>query len=144
MLSHPIGKKDNLIISVQSYVPHVTCSKPGTAAPVSPGQCALMMNDMYASTNPQVFGPRYEPGVEAGLPFAWAEKCAVIVNTRGPLDTATWYEIWEGARAVAGMCVRERVGGISMGHGILGNIFVLVKAASLGVWPPVGSEIASA
>lgn len=35
------------------------------------------------------------------------------------MDTASWYEIWEGARAVAGMCTRRGLSGISTGHGRL-------------------------
>jgi hypothetical protein len=138
-----VGRKDNLIVSILSYTPHVTCSKI-TAPDLDKGQCAHVMNEMYADPQTHVFGPRGEAGVEAGLPYTWAGSCAVIVNTRGPLDTASWYEVWEGARAVAGMCVRRRLGGVSTGQGVLGNIFVIVKATRLGIGTSVVSGIASA
>ena len=72
----------------------------------------------------QVFGPAREPGVEVGLPQAWAVEssstrgpCAVLVNTRGPLDTANWFEVWAGAVAIVAMCVRGGLAGISTGQG---------------------------
>lgn len=118
---------------------------------------------MFASQNVEVFGPEEQPGVEAGLPQSWLASpsmglgsCAVVVNTRGPLDSASWFEMWAGAGAVAAMCVRRGMVGISTGQGdfflflfgfcgdgarlmnecaaygvcfagVLGNIFVIVK-----------------
>lgn len=80
---------------------------------------------MFASANALVFGPMEEPGVEAGLPQSWLlptsaadlGSCAMVVNTRGPLDTASWFEVWAGAGAVAAMCVRRGLVGISTGQG---------------------------
>lgn len=79
---------------------------------------------MYVSENVQIFGPMGQPGVEVGLPQSWLTplshpfgSCTMVVNTRGPLDTASWYEMWAGAGAVAAMCVRRGLGGISTGQG---------------------------
>lgn len=81
---------------------------------------------MFASENQEIFGPAEEPGVEAGLPQSWllpfsahTGSCAVVVNTRGPLDTASWFEAWAGAGAVVAMCVRRGLVGISTGQGEL-------------------------
>lgn len=82
---------------------------------------------MFAGETARVFGPAGEAGVEAGLPQSWllpppsatAGSCAVVVNTRGPLDTAGWFEVWAGAGAVAAMCVRRGLVGISTGQGEL-------------------------
>ena len=73
---------------------------------------------MFAGETARVFGPVGEAGVEAGLPqSATAGSCAVVVNTRGPLDTASWFELWAGAGAGAAMCVRRGLVGISTGQG---------------------------
>lgn len=84
------------------------------------------MNNMFASGNMQIFGPTGKPGVEVGLPQAWLIEssstmgpCAVVVNTRGPLDAASWFEMWAGAVAVVAMCVRGGLAGISTGQGEL-------------------------
>lgn len=82
------------------------------------------MNNMYASENTQIFGPLSAPGVQAGLPQAWLVPasshmgaCAILVNTRGPLDMASWFEAWAGAGAIVAMCVRGGLAGISTGQG---------------------------
>lgn len=82
------------------------------------------MNNMYASEKVQIFGPAAEPGVQVGLPQSWVVplssrtgSCAVLVNTRGPLDTASWFEAWAGTGAVVAMCVRRGLAGISTGQG---------------------------
>ena len=84
------------------------------------------MNNMFASENMQIFGRTDEPGVDVGLPQAWLMPssstmgpCAVVVNTRGPLDTASWFEVWAGAVAIVAMCVRGGLAGISTGQGEL-------------------------
>ncbi len=49
-----VGRKDNLIVSILSYTPHVTCSK--IAAPeLDKGQCAHVMNEMYADPHTACF-----------------------------------------------------------------------------------------
>ncbi|CAF9917148.1 MAG: hypothetical protein ALECFALPRED_011061 [Alectoria fallacina] len=118
-----LGQKSNLIVSVLSYTPHVHCSAP-RAAPPTIKACAELQNRMFASADALVFGPMEEPGVEAGLPQSWLlptsaadlGSCAMVVNTRGPLDTASWFDVWAGAGAVAAMCVRRGLVGISTGQ----------------------------
>lgn len=158
-LPNHAGQKSNLIVSVLSYTPHVHCSAP-RAAPPTIKACAELQNRMFASADALVFGPMEEPGVEAGLPQSWLlptsaadlGSCAMVVNTRGPLDTASWFDVWAGAGAVAAMCVRRGLVGISTGQGefcrscgavwfdvresrlmesfvgVLGNIFVIVRS----------------
>ncbi|CAD6590909.1 MAG: hypothetical protein ASARMPRED_005103 [Alectoria sarmentosa] len=107
------GQKSNLIVSVLSYTPHVHCSAPRAAAPPPTTKaCAELQNRMFASADALVFGPIEAPGVEVGLPQSWLlptsaadlGSCAMVVNTRGPLDRASWFEVWAGAGAVAAMC----------------------------------------
>ena len=117
-----LGAKSNLILSVISYTPSVHCSSPSTPSP-DEAYCAIITNEMYATTDTQVFGPIGQPGVDAllpktfSLPFTRGRSCAVVINSRGPLDTANWFEMWAGARAIAGICLRKGVGGISTGQG---------------------------
>lgn len=120
-----LGQKTNLIVTMLSYAPQVHCSAPRVPPPTDEA-CAELRNRMFASGNTEIFGPVEEPGVEAGLPQSWllpfsaqSGSCAVVVNTRGPLDTASWYEVWAGAGAVAAMCVRRGLVGISTGQGEL-------------------------
>lgn len=79
---------------------------------------------MFASDKREIFGPMEEPGVEVGLPQSWLRpfsadvgSCVVVVNTRGTIDTASWFEMWAGAAAVVAMCVRRGLVGISTGQG---------------------------
>lgn len=81
---------------------------------------------MSASEEMQKFGPVEIPGVEVGLPQTWLASgsarlgsCVVVVNTRGPLDTASWFEMWAGAGAVGAICVKRGLVGISTGQGEL-------------------------
>lgn len=118
-----VGQKTNLIVSVLSFAPRVHCSVPSGLVPADDA-CAELRNNMFASQNVEVFGPEEQPGVEAGLPQSWLASpsmglgsCAVVVNTRGPLDSASWFEMWAGAGAVAAMCVRRGLAGISTGQG---------------------------
>ena len=110
------GNNHNLIISMQSYTPNVQCSK--TLVPdMEKKQCALLMNEMPATSNLQIFGPRGLSGVDVQLPYQLSGLCSLIVNTKGPVDPVSWYELWEGARAVSAICIRRGFGGISTGHG---------------------------
>ena len=96
---------------------------------------------MFATTDTQIFGPIGERGVEVELPKLFyqpsvgARSCAVLVNTRGPLDTSSWYEVWAGANAIMALCVSKSVGGISTGQGMLNclskGLFICANAACL-------------
>ena len=84
---------------------------------------------MFAGEAARVFGPRGggrrrgraaavgDVGVVRGGGRARWWSCAVVVNTRGPLDTAGWFEVWAGAGAGAAMCVRRGLVGIGTGQG---------------------------
>ena len=90
---------------------------------------------MGATTTPQIFGPGGDPKIQVVLPIALnlmsAEgSCELVVNTRSSRDTATWFEMYAAARAVQAMCVNKGEGGISIGQGQQGSIFVILKGGS--------------
>lgn len=88
------------------------------------------------------FGPRGTPGIDvplglvlgSGPPFllicvefedrlrvpAVAESCEIAIETTGPVDTASWYSIWEAVVALEGMC--ERAGKVGTAYA-LGKFF---------------------
>lgn len=130
------GAKSNLIVSMLSYTPHVHCtpSRKGHPAP-NETLCGEIAETMLATTEMQIFGPQGEKGVEVGLPrtlnlLSPRGSCELVVGTRGPLDTASWYDVWVGTRAVSTLCVEKGLGGIGTGQGTLGNVFVILKTGS--------------
>lgn len=121
--SRSAGEKNNLIISMLAYEPHVRCAAPraGHQAP-NVTLCDEIGNGMDATTEGVIFGPAGEAGVDVGLPrrlllLSPEGSCEVVVGTRGPLDTVAWFEVYVGMRAVSRMCVDQGLGGISTGQG---------------------------
>lgn len=59
-----------------------------------------------------------------GLPFSLTESlaapdhlCLLEVDTTGPIEDVSWYDIWAAVVAVNGMCVREGKTGNATGLG---------------------------
>lgn len=46
-------------------------------------------------------------------------QCVLEVDTTGPMDNVSWYDIWAAAVAVTGMCVRSGKTGKATGLGEL-------------------------
>ena len=44
-------------------------------------------------------------------------KCAFTIKPTGSSDTATWWQFWEAAVQLTGICVRSGKGGKSSGIG---------------------------
>ena len=132
---HPPGVGSNLIVTVRAYTPpSIVCEdlplvqRPFTSA------CATILSTMPVDQHEMVFGEADLPGVHVGLPvvlterkksslpfgirtlwlitFTATERCTIIVSSHpGQRDRISWYELWEAAVAMDGMCVRSSMRG---------------------------------
>ncbi|KAI4241351.1 MAG: hypothetical protein LQ352_007471, partial [Teloschistes flavicans] len=129
-----IGKDQTLGLIMTSYTPRVTCLSVRDVPTIA--NCKTILNKMYTSPIPRVFGfpGKVKPDVplskllsegEFGAlpfsislavlpvnsPFLWPPLPAPVPTRHTPNpqareDWSSWYEIWEAAQALVGMCVR--------------------------------------
>ncbi|KAL8661063.1 MAG: hypothetical protein Q9202_005935 [Teloschistes flavicans] len=105
-----IGKDQTLGLIMTSYTPRVTCLSVRDVPTIA--NCKTILNKMYTSPIPRVFGfpGKVKPDVPLPKLLSEAQKqCQFTISAPNPHardDWSSWYEIWEAAQALVGMCVR--------------------------------------
>ncbi|KAL8738329.1 MAG: hypothetical protein Q9181_000872 [Wetmoreana brouardii] len=105
-----IGTDGALGLIMTSYVPRVECDAEVPVPPI--GNCKNNLIDrMMTSSVQKYFGNKRDrygrPDII--LPKFLREiggKCMAVLQSLGDTDLSSWYQIWEGAQAVYGMCLR--------------------------------------
>ena len=131
MLRERSGAAGRLTVTVQTFIPRVTCID----APIKPpdmGACPFVVNQMPADKAVKRFGRRGTPGVDVPLTWAMADRkpkaypswlpmvgliqynmiagfqCVIKIGiTNGPPVSSSWFDMWGYAIALDGMCVRH-------------------------------------
>lgn len=126
---------------IRTYTPNVQCSSSAASAPAY-GTCLnligkQMPNDKEVRTFGravrdvrQVLPKTIRDSCTPFLPLPRLRKsitdaledtggCELVVNTRGPVDLAAWYDIWAATVAIDAICGRQdpNRGGIAPGLG---------------------------
>lgn len=65
-------------------------------------------------------------------------QCAFILDTTGPNDTAAWYDLWQAAVALDGMCARGGQAGTAR---FLGEFTRQSGALNLNPFQPNRAEL---
>ncbi|KAM0804547.1 hypothetical protein BDR22DRAFT_605878 [Usnea florida] len=128
-----IGGDNNLAVVLGIYQPNVQCR--GTFGPEW-SSCRDVLGDMPVSKTRLTFGPRNVPGVQQGLPVAIEssdDKCIMQLFSTGTTDNCSWYRMWEAMTAVFSICVRGGRGGVYMGLGEMGKIFLTASSMKTGL-----------
>ncbi|KAL8690467.1 MAG: hypothetical protein Q9218_004090 [Villophora microphyllina] len=104
-----IGPDETLGLIMTRYTPQVTCLSVRDVP--SMRNCKSLLDNMGTSSIPRLYGdPKDKPDVDLPQSLRDAEnKCQLLIRTPNPgatQDWSSWYEIWEGAQAVYGMCMR--------------------------------------
>ncbi|KAL9018711.1 MAG: hypothetical protein Q9185_004025 [Variospora sp. 1 TL-2023] len=131
------GDEGRINLIIRTYEPNVQCTSSPASSP-SYGNCLnLVGKQMPNDKELKVFGRREFVTVKEVLPMTivdsskWitpdTRKCQLVVNTRGPVDNAAWYDIWGAAVAIDAMCGRKNQGGIAPGLGENKNLFAILK-----------------
>ena len=137
------GDRGRINMIIRTFTPNVQCSS-GPSSP-SYGTCLnIIGKQMPNDKEVQTFGRAGTPNVRQVLPKTIIDtcmltpcflnraairgvtdigidtyKCQLTINTRGPVDRATWYDIWGAAVAIDAICGRHSQGGIAPGLGTL-------------------------
>lgn len=136
-LAIDIGGDNNLGVALASYEPHVQCvdgsiGPPGSTVPPLKS-CDAVVGLMFATKDIMSFG-KVGSGASNIVPGRDASPdhlCALEVDTTGPVENVSWYDIWAAAVAVNGMCVRSGKTGKATGLGENGNLFITMWGQSL-------------
>lgn len=127
-----IGVSGGLSVHVRSYKPDVECVN----EPLFDGYeaCSKALGMMYVSYKPLIFTHDAEtpspfksilPKGGAKFTARGRNPCTITVELMDEVeDTASWFELWEGAVAVSEMCVKQGKAGISFGNGRDGRLTV--------------------
>ncbi|KAL8715697.1 MAG: hypothetical protein Q9225_006304 [Loekoesia sp. 1 TL-2023] len=128
------GDRRGIDLIIRTYTPHVQCSSSTATAPTF-GTCLNILDSQVPNyRDVKVFGRSGEPNIDQALPQTFVDslsrRCSLVVNTRGPVDSARWYDIWGAATAIDAMCGRQlpNKGGVATGLGEHGNIFAVLKS----------------
>lgn len=100
----------NFLFTMRVYSPpFIRCSNtPPAARPESPS-CQTILNTMKVTIAPTKFGAVGIADVDEHLPQTLTEptgKCSITIDTTAPDSQASWYDLWQAAVALDGMCVR--------------------------------------
>lgn len=125
-----IGGDNNLGVALAPYEPHVQCfdgsvGPPGSTVPPL-NSCNAIVELMFATKDVTSFGKagsgaaKIVPGMDASPD----RLCVLGIDTRGPLEDVSWYDIWQAAVAVTGMCVRDGKTGKATDLGANGDLFI--------------------
>ncbi|CAD6587534.1 MAG: hypothetical protein ASARMPRED_003174 [Alectoria sarmentosa] len=119
LLTYP-AEENNFQLTMKSYSPpFIRCSNTAPAARPVSTSCQVIINTMKASVDLTTFGAVGIFGVEEYLPQVLTErKCSFTVDTTAPDDAASWYDLWQAAVALDGMCARTGRAGKSRFLGI--------------------------
>lgn len=109
-VAHDMGDEGNFIFTVQAYnPPFIRCTNtPPALRPVT-ASCQTILNTMNASTAKTTFGAAGVADVDETLPQVLTEptgQCTITIDTIAPDDKAEWYDLWQAAVALDGMCAR--------------------------------------
>ena len=134
-----LGDGQNVDLVMASYVPNVDCKNyPGPPTE----NCQTIVNSMPASKYQKSWGTAHAPlNADITLPRTLREsksnlgknqsyhqfaecfqiagrKCMAIIETLGPTDVSSWYEIWQAVVALEGICVRNGLVGTARQRGM--------------------------
>ncbi|MCJ1451162.1 hypothetical protein MMC28_001497 [Mycoblastus sanguinarius] len=133
-VNSPLRGDNNLQVAIAPYDPKdVHCGNIGPPGSTVPPiySCKNVVDNMPTSKDLEAFGKMGStPQPEVTLPaykvctIALDRACVLVVGTFGPTDTTSWYEIWEAAVAISGMCVCNGNVGAARGLGRYENIFI--------------------
>ncbi|KAL9577506.1 MAG: hypothetical protein Q9212_006318, partial [Teloschistes hypoglaucus] len=104
------GEDKTLGLIMTSYTPRVTCLSVRDAPPIA--NCQGILDRINSSPIPRLFGIPGKAKPDVPLPKLMQEaqkQCQFIVRTSDAQafdDWSSWYEIWEAAQALVGMCIR--------------------------------------
>ncbi|KAL8647255.1 MAG: hypothetical protein Q9210_005665 [Variospora velana] len=127
-----LGDKGRINLIIRTYEPNVQCSSSPASSPTYGTCLSIVGKQMPTDKEVKVFGRREFVTVKEVLPrmivdscthsystHFWQEsqlmeaadtrKCQLIVNTRGPVDNAAWYDIWGAAVAIDAMCENKNL-----------------------------------
>lgn len=123
-----LGDGQNVDLVMASYVPNVLC-KDSPGPPIE--NCQTIVNSMPATRYEKWWGTAHAPQrADITLPRTLLEcksnlgrnqschrfaecfriagrKCMAKIETIGPTDVSSWYEVWQAIVALEGMCVRN-------------------------------------
>lgn len=122
-----LGDGLHVDLIMASYVPDVYCED-------SPGppteNCKTIGNSMPATSYEKLWGTAHDFHADITLPRTLLEpgrRCMAMIETLGPTDVSSWYDIWQAVIALDGMCVRNGQVGTARRRGLGGNLFVNIS-----------------
>lgn len=121
------GQRGFLTIEIRSYKPiGIECFSPAVPAP-PPKACGQALNEVPFLERLDTFSRAAVPG-QFSLPRAYineqTKQCAVVIDTKGDPDIASWADLWYAAVAVSSMCVDQGKAGWSVGLGVREQLFI--------------------
>lgn len=121
-----IGGDNNLRVYVSKYDPSTIRCYGKMHRPDAQVSCQQLLNTMSTSELNTYFGPGSDPLANVRVPvllLSEDHQCKITIRTTGKgagrTDMWSWGQFWEGAVAVAGVCVREGKEGVQTGLGEL-------------------------
>lgn len=138
-LAIDIGGDNNLGVALVPYEPHVQCidgsiGPPGSTVPPLKS-CNAIVGLMFATKDVTSFGKAGSGAAKIvpGMDSSPDRLCVLEVDTTGPVEDVSWYDIWAAAVAVTGMCIRIGKTGKATDLGENGNLFITM-------WSPGSSS----
>lgn len=112
-----LAEEENFVITTQEYrPPFIRCQPQGPATRPKSSACATILNTMKASTGQTSFATSGAGPADETLPQTLTEptgQCTIVVGVTASGETASWYDIWQAAVALDGMCARSGKAGLS-------------------------------
>lgn len=122
-----LGVEGVLSLEMRSYQPSIACGEPFGPPPQN---CIDIIRIMPTGTGKRRFGRRGTPGIDVPLGIYLHSDnpgCQVIIDATAPVETASWYSLWEAMVAIDGMCVRQGKMGSAYLLGDLGHIYIEMR-----------------
>ncbi|KAG6997546.1 RCC1 repeat-containing protein C10F6.04 [Physcia stellaris] len=125
-----LGEKDDFNLALRGYIPpSVRCTRKVPSLRPVLTDCQTLIGDMNVISWPMRFGARGAQGVQEVLPKTLREGgCQITFSAPANReDTASWYDLWQAAVAMNGMCVQQGRSGVTAGLGANHNIMAVVS-----------------
>ncbi|KAK0517036.1 hypothetical protein JMJ35_000191 [Cladonia borealis] len=106
-LASNLGGDNNLQVSLLGSEPTAICY--ATMSSSLKTSCANIVDNMPYDGLLQIFGPSSDPEASVQLPLTLTSTdglCAMTISTLGRSDIASWWDMWQGAMQLNGVCVK--------------------------------------
>lgn len=116
-LPAPPAVEENFVITTPEYrPPFIRCQPQAPATHPESSACATILNTMKASTGQTRFVASGAGPADETLPQTLTEptgQCTTTVGVTASEETSSWYDIWQAAVALDGMCARSGKAGLA-------------------------------